>query len=705
MNRRTAALAENPPSDLGFAWEALRQGRPMTAAQAAVTVVAAESERAEAWRLLGLAFVALGQDDQACAALEQATALAPAAASALQLGLLHRRRDRWSKAAYWYRRAIALDPAFAPAFFNLGNLHRVQGDRAAAIRCWRNAVAADVAYAQAWVSLGRALGEAGDWEQAADALGRACACLRPDAPNDAPADAPDHAPDYAMASLWLGQALLALERFDGAAVAFTEALSRQGRLAAAHAGLARCHIAEERWSEAEAAARAALALEPNEVEISHHLAIALIELGRHEEARSLMEAALTQAPDSAFPPYCLGNLCHRQGDLAAAIDWYRTALALDADMIMAINNLANAVKELAERRSPADDGALAEAETLYRAAKEKTPDSRRFHAEIAFNLALTQLLRGNFAEGWRNYEERWHKRNLAQRLMGAAEWLGEPLEGRRLLVHWEQGFGDTLQFVRLCRMARERGGSVILVCQPALTSVLARTPGIDQLVSLDEPIPPFDLRVPLLSLPATLGLRWEDLPGPIPYVKAPPAAVARWREILGRTETENGEQRLKVGFVWQGNPDHTRDAWRSIPLSAMAPLARAPGVRLYSLQKGRHAAELESVRDSWGVTDLGPSLASFAQTAAAIQSLDLIIACDTSIVHLAGAMGIPVWCLVSHSPDWRWLHGRDDSPWYPSLRLFRQRWPESWEDVVERVAEALRARVDTPVAICQSKGG
>ena len=701
MNGRTAVLAQSQQSDLGIAWEALRQGRAMTAAQAAVTAVAAEPERAEAWRLLGLAFVALGQDDQACAALEQAAALAPAAASALQLGLLHRRRDRWSEAAYWYRRAIGLDPALAPAHFNMGNLHRVQGDRAAAIRCWQDAVVADAAYAQAWVSLGRALGEKGDWEQAADALGRACECLCADAPKDMPADAPD----YAMVSLWLGQALLALDRLDGAAVAFTEALSCQGQLAAAHAGLARCHIAEERWNEAEAAARAALALEPNEVETSHHLAIALIELGQHEEARLLMEAALAQVPDSPFPPYCLGNLCHRQGNLEAAIDWYRSALALDADMTMAMNNLANAVKELAERTSPADDAALAEAEKLYRAAKEKVPDRRRFHAEIAFNLALTQLLRGNFTEGWHNYEQRWHKRNLAQRLMGAAEWLGEPLEGRRLLIHWEQGFGDTLQFVRLCRVARERGGSVILVCQPALATLLARTPGIDQLVSLDEPIPPFDLRVPLLSLPATLGLRWEDLPGPIPYIKAPPAAVARWRQVLGHTAARNGEQRLKVGFVWRGNPDHTRDAWRSIPLSAMAPLAQVPGVRLYSLQKGRCAAEIETVRDSWGVTDLGPSLASFAQTAAAIQSLDLIIACDTSIVHLAGAMGLPVWCLVGHSPDWRWLHGRDDSPWYPSLRLFRQRWPESWEDVVERVAEALRVLVDTPVAIRQSRGG
>jgi hypothetical protein len=274
-------------------------------------------------------------------------------------------------------------------------------------------------------------------------------------------------------------------------------------------------------------------------------------------------------------------------------------------------------------------------------------------------------------------------------------WDGSPLEGRTILVRVEQGLGDTLQFIRYLPLVQRRGGRVILVCQPALVGLLtgSRGLGIERLLAQGDPLPEYDLHVSLLSLPGLLGTTLENVPADVPYLEAEPQPVEAWRQRLG------SYRGFKIGIVWQGNPDHRMDRFRSTRLAQFAPLARVPGVHLFSLQKGPGAEQLAALTDRFPVTDLGSGLDDFRDTAAVLKNLDLVVSVDTSVAHLAGALGIPVWVALHFPAEWRWLTGREDSPWYPTMRLFRQTSPGQWEDVFRRIAEALRPRMAAPAEL------
>jgi hypothetical protein len=269
------------------------------------------------------------------------------------------------------------------------------------------------------------------------------------------------------------------------------------------------------------------------------------------------------------------------------------------------------------------------------------------------------------------------------------QWDGSPLEGRTILIHAEQGLGDTIQFIRYAPLVKRRGGTVIVECQPVLSQLLAGCPGIDRLIAQGSPLPAFDVHVPLLSLPRIFGTTLADVPAEVPYLFADAALIERWRDELA------GVPGVKIGIAWQGNTRFPADCMRSIPLTHFAPLAQVDGVRLFSLQKGPGREQLAATAAYLPVIDLADRLdekaGGFMDTAAVVKNLDLIITSDTAIAHLAGALGVPVWVGLALGADWRYLLGREDSPWYPTMRLFRQTRLGDWDGVFERIASELRA--------------
>ncbi len=261
------------------------------------------------------------------------------------------------------------------------------------------------------------------------------------------------------------------------------------------------------------------------------------------------------------------------------------------------------------------------------------------------------------------------------------QWRGEPLHGARILLHGEQGLGDTLQFLRFLPMVQATGASVLLEVQPPLRSLAAQLPGVTALFTSGEPLPPFDWHCPLMSLPTALGIASESLPAPRSYLSIPDAAQQKAAALPWPATG------LRVGIAWAGNAAHTKDRYRSLPLALLEPLLRLEGVHFYSLQMGPPAAQLQSLQAP--ITDLRPAITDMADTAALIAHLDLVIAVDTSVVHLAGALGKPVWLMLPAAPDWRWMLHRDDSPWYPSMRLFRQPTLNDWPHVVAQICRQL----------------
>lgn len=322
------------------------------------------------------------------------------------------------------------------------------------------------------------------------------------------------------------------------------------------------------------------------------------------------------------------------------------------------------------------------------AIQQRVVDALPGDLEARFDLAESLLLTGQFARGWREYRFRYRLSFSKQfeRKVQQPRWDGRPIPGRTLLIHDEQGFGDTLQFMRLIPQARRQSGArIVLEVVPQLLPLAQRMGGFDQVIVRGELPPPFDLHCELMSLPLALKLELADLPaGPVPYLTPDPARVDHWRQRLA------GLPRPLVALVWAGNPSHANDINRSLPLSALAPLAR-PDIGFVALQKGAAAAQADTPPAGMSLLSLDAEIRDFEDTAAILTVADLLITVDSSPVHLAGALGRPAWVLVPFIPDWRWLTGRDDSPWYPSVRLFRQPARNDWPGALAAMSAALDA--------------
>src|SRR2546425_987433 len=370
----------------------------------------------------------------------------------------------------------------------------------------------------------------------------------------------------------------------------------------------------------------------------------------------------------------MGEAYRLTGKLEDAIASYRLALALKPDDAMAHNNLGNVLL---------DQGKLAEAIACFRHALALKPDYVHAHA----GLGLALLRAGDLSHGFTEYEWRWRVKEFEQQCAGLILpqpfWDGSELNGRTILLYAEQGFGTTIQFIRYAPLVARRGGRVIVACQPELVRLLASVDGTAQVVSEREPLPDFDLHAPLLSLPRIIGTTLETIPSQCPYLSPPESSSVKVEATP--------DVKLKVGIVWAGLPIHRNDRNRSCPLSYFLKLADLPGVAVYSLQKQPRAAGLGEVTPGMAVYDLSDQIGDWADTAAAICQLDLVLTVDTGVAHLAGALGRPVWVLLPHvGVDWRWMDRRADSPWYPSMKLFRQKVPGDWPGLFARVSGELQ---------------
>jgi tetratricopeptide (TPR) repeat protein len=485
-------------------------------------------------------------------------------------------------------------------------------------------------------------------------------------------------PAQAQAAYNLGVLLHTQGRHADAAAAYRHATAAQPGYAEAWCNLGVALQDERQFEGALEAYRRAMALRPDFAMAHCNLGVALKELGRLEEAVAAYHRAIALQPDYDFAFANLAAVLLDQGKPEDAVIACRRALAIRPGMRMAHFNLGTALKQL---------GRLDEAARAFGAAIACDPD----FVEAHFTLGQTLLLQGDFVAGWPEYEWRWRLKEYAwlANIHGRftqPRWAGAPLNGRTILIYAEQGLGDAIQYVRYVPHVVAAGGRVILAVHPPLRRLFADIEGVT-LVSLDAvPLPPFDVHCPLLSLPLMFGTTPETVPADIPYLRVSPADAACWRDRIG------GE-RPRVGIVWAGNPTQTGDRFRSPRLGAVLPLFAVPGVTFVALQVGPGRADLAAHPLPPNVLDLGPEIADLADTAAIMAGLDVVITSCTAPLHLAGALGVPTWAMIPASPHFAWLTERSDSPWYPTVTLYRQdTYGTDWSAVVARIAADLSRR-------------
>lgn len=432
------------------------------------------------------------------------------------------------------------------------------------------------------------------------------------------------------------------------------------------------HHAAGRLHEAEGLYRRVLAADPRHADALHLLGLVAHQVGQSEGAVQLISEAIRYGGDVPVYHNNLGEAYRTLGRFADATACYRRAIALDGRFAEAHNNLGTVYQ---------NQGLIDDALACYDAAIALEPDYVNAH----YNRARARLTASDFARGWEEYEWRWRRPEFGRLPLAEPQWDGTPLAGRTLLVRWEQGLGDTLQFVRYLKVLENAGQRVIAMVQPALVGLLAES-GFQNLLPPGAPLPPFDVHAMLMSLPHLLGTTLETIPATVPYLWVPATETQRWKHELRTADHFN------VGIAWQGNPQNPNDRFRSIPLDCFTPLAGISGIRLFSLQVGPGREQL-AVTPLAATTDLADRIADFRDTAAIATALDLIVTCDSAVAHLAGALGVDAWVALPVSADFRWLQNRSDSPWYPTMRLFRQRALGDWSSVFTEIAAALVERM------------
>ncbi|MBF0160351.1 MAG: glycosyltransferase family protein [Magnetococcales bacterium] len=432
----------------------------------------------------------------------------------------------------------------------------------------------------------------------------------------------------------------------------------------------RCDEDERAWQHGQRA----MQLDPNRVESWTLLGMLHRKAGRIPEAIAAYQQAITLQPFFADTYNNLGNLLLReQNQVDEAVACYRQVVQLRPDSVDALYNLGAALRE---------GGQVEEAVACFDRVIALQPD----HVDGHWSLALALLLMGNYRRGWPEYEWRWRLAEVTPRLFRMPQWDGSALDGRTILVHAEQGLGDTLQFIRYVPWVADRGGRVMLEVGDPLARLLQRFPGVAHLVPQRGPWPDFDCHVPLLSLPGLFATESTTIPDRIPYLAVDAPIVAHWSRRLRRQR----QSVVRVGLVWGGNPNVKNDRWRSPRLRPLLDLFTVTGVDFYLLQHGDGRRDLESLSLPDHVIDIAAEVKDMADTAAIMAQLDLVISSDTATAHLAGALGLPAWILLPFAPDWRWMLGRRDTPWYPTLKLFRQARMGCWRGVVSEVKQELQ---------------
>ena len=554
-----------------------------------------------------------------------------------------------------YNRALALQPSHAEALSNRGNTLKALRRFDEALDSFDKALAVQPDYATALSNRGAVLFEMTRYEEALAAYDRSLAMR----------------PDQAVALYNRGGTLHKLGRFKEAIASYDRAIALSPGFVEAYANRGNTLNSLHRYDDALASFDRALALRPDLVEALTNRGNALNGLKRYADALASYDRAIACQPTHAGAHYNRGTTLHEMKRYDEALASYDRAIALQPDYPEAFSNRGATLWELKRH-----DEALAS----YDHAIALQPEFPEAH----WNAASLRLLTGDFERGWAEYEWRWKYKTmaLARRNFTQPLWGGEPIEGKAILLHSEQGLGDAIQFCRYVPLVAERGARIVLEVDKRLRELVSSLNGAAQVLSAGGVLPEFDLHCPLLSLPRAFHTLLETIPSQTPYLRAPPERLTKWSARLGP------KRGLRVGLIWSGNPAHHRDQARSIEFRALTPLLDM-GATFFSLQKEIRPGDAAVLAGRQDVIQIADELADFSDTAAVMTQLDLIISVDTSTVHLAGALGRPVWILLPYLPDWRWLLDRDNSPWYPTARLFRQNETRRWDSVIPRVQAAL----------------
>ncbi|WP_158948250.1 tetratricopeptide repeat protein [Paraburkholderia acidisoli] len=579
----------------------------------------------------------------------------------VETGLAHHRAGRIDTASTHYRAALDAQPEHAGALHYLGVIALGRNELDEAATLMDRALAQAPGNAEYLANRGVAAARLGDHAAAAAWQRQALA----------------HAPEFANAHNNLGNALLELNDLEGAAHHYRAARMLEPQSAHFAFNLGRALDKAGRKDEALAQYRAATALDGNDIGTWLQMGRLLRAMARPAEAAPCFEHVLAREPDNVLALFELGYVYDAQHRYEEAIPLYRRAAELKPDGAGVVNNLAFALTALAR---------YDEAEIYYRRALELNPAL----PESGFQLGMLKLRREDYAGGWPLFENRKTttvgKPSYPPR--PGREWRGEPLKGKRVLICREQGVGDQIQFVRYARELAALGARVDAWVAPELAALAATVPGVTRVLDArpdDKALARrYDYWCDVMSLPSRFA---GPPPADTPYMYADVRRARAWRERV--TELAPNARR-RIGLVWAGNPRHHFDAFRSVPLTALKPLAALDGNGWFAIQKGPGAAQLPDVAPAWPLHAIGDELHDFAATAALIDSLDLVITVDTSVAHLAGALGKPVWVLLAAQPDWRWGKDRRDSAWYPSARVFRQTTLGDWSGVVAELRDALR---------------
>jgi tetratricopeptide (TPR) repeat protein len=513
-----------------------------------------------------------------------------------------------------------------------------------------------------------------------------------------------------IALLHQGRAFHQAGRLAEAEGAYRSVLARDARQVDALALLGTLYLQLRRFDDAERALGRSLQIQPDQPTVLNNRGYALELLRRYDEALASYAKALVLKPDYAEAFFNRGNTLKKQGRDTDALAAYDRAIGLWPGFAQALINRGNSLRSLGrlDEALASYDKAIALKPGVAAAhdnrgialeEMERFPEAleafdRAIAADPAYhdaygNKSLVALRCGDFETGWPLYEWRWKNSNFtsARRNFAQPMWLGtEPLDGKTILLHAEQGLGDTIHFCRYASLVAARGAKVVLEAPRHLTRLLRSLAGVTTIVASGDTVPAFDFHCPLMSLPLCFGTTVSAVPADVPYLNAEPDRVANWRALLPPTG-------LRIGINWQGNPASKVDRGRSVPLSLFAPLARFPGVHLVSLQKNHGLDQLDRLPAGMSVQTLGADFDNgpdaFLDTAAVMMSLDLVITIDSAIAHLGGALGRPVWLALKRVPHWVWMVERADNPWYPTVRLFRQKTSGDYDDLFQRMGTAL----------------
>jgi len=489
-----------------------------------------------------------------------------------------------------------------------------------------------------------------------------------------------------------GLCLLRLEKFDEAYVAFAQAAKRNPHYIKTYVQMANIYVTKKDYAHALEIYEAALKINPDSFDLYYRMGSVLRSLEQYTQAVKAFEKALEMQPNNPYPILELANTLHMVDDYERSLELYRKALELKPDCAEALYNLGYTLKKCGDIKKA--HKYFEEALEVHARVLEMRPDYPLAH----FSHSLSNLTLGKFEEGWPEYEYRWQSYNEKPKEFPQPVWSGQDLNGKRILIYAEQGFGDTFQFIRYGKLLKERGAYVIAQTQHQLKDIISQCQYLDEVLSDREQLPPFDYHIALMSIPMVVNTTLETVPNEIPYLNAKEELTKLWKEKL------SSDKKFKVGICWQGNKQYRtvflkkEVASKAMRLETFEPIASVPGVSVYSLQKINGVEQLEDISKTMEIHTFGPDLdeasGRFMDTAAIMKNLDLVITVDTSIGHLAAGLGAEVWVLLPYPADWRWMLDRDDTPWYPNMRLFRQPERGDWDSVLTRVVQELQEKVE-----------